>query len=352
MKNGAEHIQTLIQRGIDNGTRRAIVIGDWEIERAIRIPSNFQLVLDDCHLKMADDTFDNMFVNEHYGTDECRTISGTDRNISLIGRGNAILDGGTYNGLSEKNSRKDGMPPIYKNNTILFNNVDGFEIRGIALHNFRWWAMNFIYCANGEITDITLKADDTCIDNDGNVYHGLSLINYYDMLIKQADGIDIRQGCHHILIENIHGFAGDDSVAITALDGKMEQEHAVEGLPKELHHIKVKNINTEALSSNVRLLNMGGYAMHDILVDGVNDISDTTDHLNDHGMYGIHIGDVYDYGKRQPYPEEMYNIVVRNVRSRADYAMNISCNMKNFVYENIIAFDGAGYIEDFRKLNK
>ncbi|MBR5587015.1 MAG: hypothetical protein IKW02_03540, partial [Clostridia bacterium] len=210
-KNGSEDIARLIKLGIENGTRRAVITCDWEITSAIRIPSDFTLILDNCHLKMADGTFDNMFVNEHHGTPEGNTIAGTDHNISIIGRGNVILDGGQYNGLSEKTSLKDGMPHISKNNLLLFTNVDGFQIRNLSFHNQRWWACNFVYCANGEITDIKFKADDTCIDKNGNVYHGLSTEHYYDMYVKNSDGIDLRQGCHHILIENIYGFTGDDT---------------------------------------------------------------------------------------------------------------------------------------------
>ena len=47
--------------------------------------------------------------------------------------GRVILDGGEYNGLSEKNSLKDGNPHISVNNLILFTNVDGFTIRGLHL---------------------------------------------------------------------------------------------------------------------------------------------------------------------------------------------------------------------------
>ena len=126
-KGGSEYIRAEIERAVKNGTRRAIIKGDWEIEEAVRIPSNFEIILDSCHLVQADGIYDNMFVNEHHGTDVGRTTAGTDRNISVIGRGRAILDGGEYNGLSERNQLRDGLPPIWKNNLILF-----------ALIKFRW----------------------------------------------------------------------------------------------------------------------------------------------------------------------------------------------------------------------
>lgn len=350
-KGGSAMVKRLIDDAVKNGRRYAVVVGGmWEMECAVRIPAHFKLILDSCHLKMADDTFDNMFVNEHHDTPEGKTTAGTDRGISLVGRGNAIIDGGKYNGLSEQTQNKNGMPPVWKNNLLLFTNVDGFEIRNISFHNMRWWGLNFIYCANGELTDIRLKADDTNIDPEGNVYHGLSLVNYYDMLVKQADGIDIRQGCHHIFMENITGFAGDDLIAITALDGRMEKCFAVEGLSKDICYIKIKNVEGEALDSNVRLLNQGGYCLHDVLIDGVNDISDQTTYLETHPLYGIRINDAHAmYGVRHATEDETYNIIIKNVRSRACYVMHLGGNkIKNFVCENIVSFDGACLVEDKR----
>jgi len=90
-------------------------------------------------------------------------------------------------------------------------------------------------CLLGNICDAVTRI--TCIDKDGNVYHGLSLDLYYDMHVKQADGIDIRRGCHDIVIEDIRGFAGDDLVALTCLDGSDLKNYSVEGMPDDLCNI-------------------------------------------------------------------------------------------------------------------
>ena len=98
---GSKYITEKIREAVDNGSRNAKISGSWIIDTAIRIPSNFTLILEDCHLKLADGCYSNIFVNEHHDTDLGRTIEGTDTNISIIGHGKAILDGGEYNGLSE-----------------------------------------------------------------------------------------------------------------------------------------------------------------------------------------------------------------------------------------------------------
>ena len=151
---GSAYITSVISEAIANESHTAIITGNWIIDTAVRIPSDFTLILENCHLKMANSSFSNMFVNQNHDTDTGRTIAGTDRNISIIGRGKAILDGGEYNGLSEKTHLSNGLPPIWKNNLILFTNVDGFRVSGIHCRNQRWWALCFIFCANGYIGNI------------------------------------------------------------------------------------------------------------------------------------------------------------------------------------------------------
>ena len=118
-KNGGAAIQAMIDAACENGSRQAHITGNYEIEKTILIPSDFTLILENCHLVMADDTFCNMFRNVRAGTDAGKTAEGGDRNIIIEGRGRVILDGGNYNGLSERNSEKDGRPHITVNNILL-----------------------------------------------------------------------------------------------------------------------------------------------------------------------------------------------------------------------------------------
>ena len=344
---GYDHITAKIEEAVCNGSRTAVISGCWEIDRAIRLPSEFTLVLDGCHLRMKDGCYDNLFVNEHHDTDVGRTCSGTDRNIALVGKNGAILDGGKYNGLSEKTQLKNGLPPIWKNNLLLFTNVDGFRVEGISCHNQRWWALCFIYCRNGSLADIDFRASDIGIDENGNEYHGLQSARYGEVLVKNADGIDLRQGCHDISIENITGFTEDDSIALTALNGRLEAAFSVEGLPPDISNITVRNVRTAAFCTNVRLLNQGGTRLHDILIDGVYDTSAHSPHM-DRGIYGVRIGDTRLYGNRHATCDETYNITVRNVRSRGQFALHLAGEIGNLVLENIEGFDGAQQIMDER----
>ena len=289
---GYGYITEKISEAIKNGSRTATVTGAWEIDDAIRIPSDFTLILDGCHLRMADGSYSNMFINEHHGTDVGLTAQGTDCNISIIGRGEAILDGGKYNGLSEKTPKEAGLPPIWKNSLILFTNVRGFRISDIFCRNQRWWALNFIYCSEGYIGNVDFTSNDTAIDENGNEYHGLIRDRYDDVLVKNADGIDLRRGCHDILIENITGFTEDDTIALTGLYGRVERALSVEELPPDIYNVTIRNIRSAAFCTNVRLLNQGNVKLHDIVIDGVYDTSETSPYM-DKGLYAVRIGDMH-----------------------------------------------------------
>lgn len=348
-RDGARHIQALVYEAVQNGVPTATVEGNWEIDTAVRLPGDFTLVLDGCRLKMADGCYANMFVNEHHDTEIGKTIAGTDRNIRILGKNGAVLDGGTYNGLSEQTQLKNGMPPIWKNNLILFTNVEGFEISGVSCRNQRWWAMNFVYCANGLLRDLHFEACDVGIDREGNTYHGLKHSRYKEILVKNADGIDIRQGCHDIVIENITGFTEDDSVAITGLNWILEQTFAVQGLCSDIRNISVRNVATAAFCTNVRLLNQGGIRLHDVMIDGVYDTSADSTSM-DRGLYGVRVGDTGLYGSRHATADETCNITIRNVRSRGKVAaVGLAGEMQNLIMENIEGFDGAVLLDDQRK---
>ncbi len=345
---GSDYINQMIDIAVKNRTRNAIITGNWEISSAIRIPSDFTLILDSCHLRMADGCYSNLFVNEHHDTPLGRTTAGTDRNISIIGRGKAILDGGTYNGLSEKTQCQNGLPPIWNNNLLLFTNVDGFRLSNLSFHNQRWWALNFIFCSNGHISEIDFLANCMMVDENGSVHNGLRRsMPYHNIFVKNADGIDLRQGCHHILIENITGFTEDDSIAVTGLNGKLEQYFAVHELPADICDITIKNVKTSSFCTNVRLLNQGDVRLHDIYIDGVYDMSENSPYM-DRGLYAVRIGDQNMYGSRHSTSDETYNITVKNIRSRGLYAVQLNGAIDNLKMENIQVFGDAKEIEDLR----
>jgi len=334
-EKGSAHIQGLIRDAVERGDRFCSVTGNWEMEAAVRLPSDFTLVLDGCHLRMQDGVFCNMFVNEHFGTRE------GDFDIAIEGRGRVILDGGEPNGLGELALSADperfpGISDCTVNSLIRFAHVDGIRIHGLHLRNQRYWAITFLFCSRGVLRNLDFRSNDIHLNEDGQRVHGLTRDTYSQVLVKNSDGIDLRCGCHDFIIENITGFTEDDTIALTGLFGKAEQAHYWDGDRKEICNVIIRNVNAAAYCSVVRLLNGDNIRLHDILIDGVFDASRDCPHM-DRGNIVVRIGDVYCYGKTPSQPGEVYNITVRNVHGfgKGTRVLNIACEVTGLHTENI-----------------
>ncbi len=345
--NGDRIISREIQRVHEEGKTVVRISGNYEISNEIKIPSHTTLILEDCRLRLADGVFSRIFTNENAlaeGKGDC--------DIHILGVGTAVLDGGNYNGLSEKTQNTNGMPQIWCNSFIVFNRVDSFSIEKIRCVRSRWYAMAIVASKNGTIRDIDFDDDCRRIEKEsGKVIHGLVRELYPETVVKNADGIDICSGCHDILIENITGFTEDDTVALGSLfrngPTPMMKYYGVKD-DFDVYNIVVRNIRASCFCSPVRIINQGGPKIYNVLIDGVFDASLDDDRLN-HGDCGVMIGDFEPYGDRQPTTDETFNITVKNVYSRADTALRVCGGIKNFTYENINAFDRCTVAVDLSK---
>lgn len=303
--------------------------GTWTITRPVVLPSNFTLELDGAHLVLGTGTFCNMF----------RADGVT--NVTLIGRNGAVADGGVYNGLHEKNAGKEGRPPITVNNTLLFTRVKHFRVEGIRFVKQRWWALNFIACSHGVIRKLDFLSDHTSIDENGRLLDTVSGSAYHQVVVKNSDGVDLRAGCHDILVEDITGFTEDDTVALTCLTGGFESQFLGPDEPYEISNVTVRNVRAAAMCSLVRLLAQGGGRIRRVLVDGVEDVSVDGRYMRGRGGLGVNIGDAHLYLAPQCRPEDMDEIVVRNVRSRARYGVRIRGGAGRVNVSNVVGFDGC-----------
>ena len=127
---------------------------EWIIDKSILLPSNITVLLDDCHLILKAGVYENIFRNKNLYTDIDIKPEGKQSGIRIIGMGDAILDGGEGNDLTEATSLKDGRPSIRFNNFILLHNVDNYVIENISCVNMRWWAINQICCTHGRLENI------------------------------------------------------------------------------------------------------------------------------------------------------------------------------------------------------
>lgn len=336
-KSGADHIESLIREAQAAGQHSATVRGEWEIDRTVLLPSDFTLILDGCHLRQADGCACNIFANAASATPE-GVPAEWDHDISLLGQNDAVLDGGTYNGLSEKNAGQDGRPPIWRNNLLLFAGVDRFTVSGIRFINQRWWALVFVYCANGLLQDLNFCASDLRYDDSGTLVHGLAGGTYAQIFVKNADGIDLRRGCHHITIRNITGFTEDDTVALTLLDWKIEAAFDRFGGERDLHDIRIENLRAQSPCSLLRLLNQSSGRMYNITAAGVEDTSAGSPHF-DRGDYALRVGDAHArYGDGNG---SITDVTVCGIRSRARYAVHVSGRTERINITDVVCFDGG-----------
>ena len=312
----------------------------WVIDETISLPSDIELVIDNANLVMADDTFCNMIANENYLNGKSVNAEDFQKNIYITGVGNAIIDGGKYNGLSEFNHSRDGRPPIRVNTPIMFVNCENVHIDGIKVINQRYWGINNVCVRYSSFRNIEFKADLSRVDENGVLHKGESPlrkesgnIDYNSIYVKNADGIDLRAGCHHILIENITGFTEDDTVALTALQSK-KSDYFPEELADSIHDVIIRNVASDCfITSNVRLLTSNGKKMYNILVDGVTDTRETDAYES---KATVRINDVHPYGNGQfPVMGDTKNIIIKNVISKSMKGVSLANVVENLVVDSV-----------------
>jgi len=223
----------------------------WLIDRAILIPENTTVILQNCMIKLSDRCRDNFFrsANCGIGIDDPQRI----KNIHIRGEGFCTLQGADYPRATGDSSKLLARPcPYYKedmvkygywipeekraagelgfwdmhdhsygtdigkegqhqkgdwrNIGILFANVEHFSIENIRLEDYHAWGITIENCAYGSIRKIDFNA---CMSKE---------IDGLRQNMENQDGVHVRKGSHHILITDITGRTGDDVIAITSWD--------------------------------------------------------------------------------------------------------------------------------------
>lgn len=352
--NDAELVSNTDSRSIQNAISAAIETGCniviiprynarsnsylWSIDETILLPDNITVVLDGCFMELAEGCFCNMFRNSASHKEEGKTLEGEQKNIRLIGRNGAVLDGGVYNGHCEWNTTAD---VLINNTTVLLTNVDGFTVCDLKIRHQRWWGMTCIFCRNGVLRNIEFEADLASVGPNGERTPVLPK-RFEDAFIKNGDGIDLRSGCNNILVENITGITGDDAVALTALKGSLEHKFYVEGKKWEIYAVTVKNVTTYVWSgAQLRLLCADGCKVHDIVADS---LMDTTPDPK-FGITGVFVGYAMDEYIHEALPVrgDLYNISISNVFTRSRYGVLLGCAVDNMRLTNLFCKPGTYY---------
>lgn len=323
-ENDALTIQNAISAAEADGCRTLVIprynlradSTQWRIDRAIQIPSDFTVVLDNCYMVQETGIYDHMFTNSLSYSDEGKTLAGEQHDICVLGVGNVVLDGGVHNHLLEKTSGRYGLPRVWKNTMFYWVNVRNLRVENLLIQNQRWWAITHIFCRDAVYKNITFEA----------VPH-----------VPNMDGIDLRIGCNNFYLENITGRTGDDVIAMTALKGVQEMSRFVEGKDTHIHDVKIRNVLGDPfLHFVVRILNHDGNEIFDIDLDTVYDASDFTTKKRPRCTVGI--GAALYSKERKALPGETRNIRARNLTSRGDHAVRIDNTLQSSTFTNVKTF--------------
>lgn len=335
-------INNAVAEAIESGKRRVVIprvnarTGEprWDIDEAIILVSDLEIVLDNCYLRQTDGSMDNVFRNF---PDPARpeTLADEMSNIIIRGVGCAVIDGGEANELSEATSLKGGLPHVEKNNVIRLYNLRGLTLCDLTILNQRWWAINLHYVEEAHLSGLTIRCKPSGLNR---------------------DGIDLRAGCNNIIIENIRGVSGDDFIALTGLSGTRESQlYSVEGKSQDIHDIVIRNITaTSSECAVIALRNHDGVRLYNITVDTVHDVISSEAEADTEPRFDFGF-DANSYkSPRSPYATvrigqdgyihlrecgsgDVFGLHVTNIHGRLNNTVMLNMSIENSYFGNIYA---------------
>jgi len=333
-------IQNAVNKAHESGINKVVIprINErtnepiWIIDTTIRLPSDMCIILDNCFMQMDDGVVGGFFCSDNLFTERGTKLEHRMKNITIKGEGHAVLDGGKATELNEGTQTKLGVP-VRLNSPIFFMNVEGFSVQNISITNQRYWGMRFQFCARGIIRDIFFS-----VTRDR----------------RNQDGINLRNGCHDILIENIFGQSGDDMIALSAIDTdkkvgfNVDYPLIVEGHDWDIHDVVIRNISGAAIRHPlVALRNHNGAKIYNITIEHIRDTDTIVPPVNDHFLrYAlIAIGNNSYAGIRHSEIGETYGITIRDVH--ASYSTRIiytQATLKNCHFSDLHASGLCRYV--------
>lgn len=307
---------------------------DYWIDRAILVPSDTNIIVDNCTIKQKDYVFDNVFRGNNL------IINGIDpygppidvtpiHNIKIIGKGCANIIGTDkpqigYHPYFKEYQAMTGDFWGWRTHMFSFSYGVGIEISNLKIRQTMCWAISFDNCQECYIHDIDIRSN-----------------------VKNGDGIDFRSGCNHCVVENITGFTSDDTVACTALSrGKIVRplskylsvaepyNSSHENIDTSIHHIKINNILTGGYHHGVICLSAHGNQLYEVEISNVKETSEGGREATVKVYTGY--GDGYVKG-------DIHDIKISNVISeKAKYSLMVSCDPENLISENIVQNNADG----------
>ena len=351
----------------------------WLIDRAILIPENTTVILQNATIKLSDKCRDNFFrsancglgiefperiKNIHIKGEGFCTLVGAD-NPRATGDGSKTLahpcphnaedlikyadwvpeerrspealtfdDKHTHSYGTDAGKEGESQRGGWQNIGILFANAEHFSIEGLFITEAHCWGISLEECSYGRVEKIRFNAKMS------------RKIDGMAQNVENQDGIDIRNGCHHITISDVTGNTGDDLVALTAIvpnvhtykpGGSLCTTHVMHNdytkRDRNIHDIIIRNVTGySAHRHNVRLLACNT-RIYNVVIDGVID-TDTSPEAFVKGST-ILIGD-YDTAYGSNLPDGVSNVTISNIICNSRTAIRALGYLKDSCISNVI----------------
>lgn len=312
----------------------------WEITTAIRLYDDSVIFLDNCHLRQADGVNTCIFCNSYYEELISRCRTGRQKHICIIGKGNAVLDGGEPTGLTQENLEENGVKHLWANSMINMVNVGKVKIENLNIVNPRFWAMTFQYSTHIHIKDIHMQCP------------GLD-----------RDCINVHVGCSHVTVDNVTANTAGSAVALTNLQNYRERPMRDCRYDDSIHNVTIHNVRGTAGRSLIKLLNHGGRKIYNVFIRNVvtDCESDPADPRPGLGLgkdeyvpihpeiYNTAVNSAIQIGFDTPDTEDTpaqlgdtYNITIEDVVSRSAAAICIPGTAKDVLIGGVRVFAHGG----------
>ena len=190
----------------------------------------------------------------------------------------------------------------------------------------------FLECANGRIADITFELTRHAQDSYARW--------------RNQDGIDLRVGCHDIVIEDIRGETGDDFIALTALDSPwFERKWARPGRDRAIRDISIRHVKGRTNQcALIRILSHFGQPIHHVTIADV--VEDSVPGRHNQTQMAVRIGDrlpayyANDERNAQRFGD-IHDIQVDGLTTRALSAVHTDDGIRNLTVRNVLLFGDA-----------
>ena len=349
----------------------------WLIDRAVLLPENTTVILQNCTIKLSDRCRDNFFrtANCGFGFPDPAPI----RNVRIRGEGQCVLEGADHPRATGDSSKlqhnpcphrpediiaidADWVPDERKKSGqldfwdihnhsygtdagnsdesqygdwrgigILFANARDFSIENLRIVESHGWGISLEACSYGRIEKIDFDARMS------------KKIDGMLMNMENQDGIDVRNGCHHILISDITGETGDDVIALTAIvpdketyrpGGSLRTTHVMHNdwsrRERDIHDIIIRDVTAFSYLCWLLRLLPANTKIYNIVIDGLID-SRPAGHPNGGTLL---LGDGGGYGANRP--ESMSGITISNVICSSRTAITLGGYLKDSVISNVV----------------